>query len=137
MTGGVGQFLASVVSSNLKIRCRSEKPGLLGRASMAHVATQDIKDAELVGRAGVRALLAGETGKMVALRALDGAGELGYDLVPLSAAAAVERSVPANWLADEPLAVTRAFGAYLSPLIGELTSYLSPLPSYRQPMGAC
>jgi 6-phosphofructokinase len=137
MTGDVGQFLAGMVSNNLKIRCRSEKPGLLARVSMAHVATQDQKDAELVGRAGVRALLAGESGKMVALRPLDDPGELGYDLVQLSAAAGVERSVPAMWLTDEPLAVTRAFDDYLLPLVGELSSYLPALPSSPQRMGAC
>ena len=98
MTGGVGQFLAGVVAENLRIRCRSEKPGLLGRASMAHVSTQDQQDAELVGRSGVRALLAGETDKMVALRPLEDAGELGYDLVPLSAASGIDRAIPAEWL---------------------------------------
>jgi ATP-dependent phosphofructokinase / diphosphate-dependent phosphofructokinase len=137
MTGGAGQFLAGMVSSNLGIRCRSEKPGLLGRASMAQVARQDIKDAELVGRAGVRALLAGETGKMVALRPLDDPGELGYDLVPLSAAAGVDRSVPATWLTNGPLAVAEAFGEYLRPLVGELSPYLPALPSGPQLMGAC
>ena len=37
MTGGVGQFLADMVGARLKIRCRSEKPGLLARVSRAHV----------------------------------------------------------------------------------------------------
>ena len=56
MTGGVGQFMANLVGEKLKIRCRTEKPGLIARASMAQVSAQDQKDAELVGRAGVRAL---------------------------------------------------------------------------------
>jgi len=137
MTGGVGQFLAGIVSNHLRIRCRSEKPGLLGRASMAHVSAQDQKDAELVGRAGVRALLAGETGKLVALRPLDDPDELGYDLVPLSVAAGAERSVPGAWLADGPLAVTEAFGEYLRPLVGELSPHFPALPAGSQLMGAC
>ncbi len=33
MTGGVGQFLAEMVGAKLKIRCRSEKPGLIARAA--------------------------------------------------------------------------------------------------------
>jgi len=129
MTGGVGQFLAGVVAENLRIRCRSEKPGLLGRASMAHVSMQDQQDAELVGRAGVRALLAGETDRMVALRPLVDAGDLGYDLVPLSAAAGIDRSIPAEWLTDGLLAVTDAFGEYLRPLVGKLFRYSPALPS--------
>ncbi len=136
MTGGVGQFLAGLVAENLRIRCRSEKPGLLGRASMAHVSTQDQQDAELVGRSGVRALLAGETDKMVALRPLEDAGETGYDLVPLSAAAGIDRAIPAEWLVDWPLAVTNAFREYLRPLVGELYQYFPALPSGLQSMGA-
>ncbi len=135
MTGGVGQFLAGVVAENLKIRCRNEKPGLLGRASMALVSTQDQKDAELVGRAGVRALVAGETDKMVALRPLEDPGPLEYDLVPLSAVAGVERAIPAEWLTDGPFAVTDGFGEYLRPLLGELFQYLPALPSRLQTMG--
>lgn len=136
MTGGVGQFLAGVVSQNLRIRCRSEKPGLLGRASIAHVSIQDQKDAELVGRSGVRALLAGETDKMVALRSLKDAGELGYDLVPLSAAAGMDRAIPAEWLSDGPLAVTDQYREYLRPLVGELYRYSPALSPGLQPMGA-
>jgi 6-phosphofructokinase len=136
MRGGVGQFLAGVVAKNLKIRCRSEKPGLLGRASMALVSVQDQQDAELVGRAGVRALLAGKTDKMVALRPLDDPGQLGYDLVPLSTVAGIERAIPAEWLTDGPLAVTDGFVEYLRPLVGELLQY-SPAPlSGLQTMGA-
>jgi 6-phosphofructokinase 1 len=136
MTGGVGQFLASMVAENLKIRCRSEKPGLLGRSSIALVSTQDQQDAELVGRAGVRALLAGETDKMVALRPLGDAGELGYDLVPLSAAAGIECAIPAEWLVEGPLAVASAFREYLQPLVGELYRYSPSLSSGLKSMGA-
>ena len=136
MTGGVGQFLAGVVAENLRIRCRSEKPGLLGRASMALVSAQDQQDAELVGRAGVRALLAGETDKMVALRPLEDAGSLGYDLVPLSAAAGVDRAIPSEWLTGGPLAVNDVFGDYLRPLVGELFRYSPALPAGLQTMGA-
>lgn len=136
MTGGVGQFLAGVVAKNLKIRCRSEKPGLLGRASMAHVSNQDQQDAELVGRAGVRALLAGATDMMVALRPLGDTSALGYDLVPLSAVAGIERAIPAEWLIGGPLAVTGGFVEYLRPLVGELFQYSPALRSGLQPMGA-
>jgi 6-phosphofructokinase len=123
MTGGVGQFLAGMVGTCLKIRCRSEKPGLLARASMAHLSPRDQLDAELVGRAGVRALASGVTGKMVALRALADPGEHGYDLVPLDAVTGLERSLPKEWLTGGPLAVERRFRDYLQPLVGELYQY--------------
>ena len=123
MTGGVGQFLADMVSENLRIRCRSEKPGLLGRSSMALVSAQDQQDAEFVGRSGVRALLAGETDKMVALKPLNDADESGYHLVPLSAVSGVDRAIPAEWLVEGPLAVSPAFRKYLDPLVGDLDRY--------------
>lgn len=128
LTGGVGQHLAGVVAQNLRLRCRSEKPGLLGRSSMAHLSQQDQDDAVLVGRAGVRALIAGETGKMVALLpllpllSLEGGTE-GHKLVPFAEVAGIERTIPAAWLTRGPLAVSEAFRAYLRPLVGELNQY--------------
>ena len=124
MTGGVGQFLAGMVGENLKIRCRSEKPGLLGRSSIALVSAQDQRDAQLTGRAAVHALLAGETEKMVSLLPL--LDERGYELVALHAVAGHEKTIPAEWLTDGPLAVSDAFREYAGPLAGELYSYSAP-----------
>ncbi|MDR3776738.1 MAG: diphosphate--fructose-6-phosphate 1-phosphotransferase [Terracidiphilus sp.] len=136
MTGGVGQYLANMVGAKLKIRCRSEKPGLLARVSMAHVSLQDQQDAELVGRIGVRALVSGETDKMVALRPLNDPGETGCDLVPLSMIAGVERTVTKEWLTNSPLAVGPAFQDYLRPLVGELYRYSPALPPAIPGIGA-
>jgi 6-phosphofructokinase 1 len=121
MTGGVGQFMANLVGEKLKIRCRTEKPGLIARAAMAHVSTQDQKDAELVGRAGVRALAAGETEKMVSLLPLGTEG--GYKLVPFSKVADAERPLPAEWIHDAAIPVGDKFFNYVKPLVGELTPY--------------
>ena len=52
LIGGVAQYLSGVVSEHLGIRCRSEKPGLIGRSCMAQMSSQDREDAELVGREG-------------------------------------------------------------------------------------
>ena len=131
ITGGVAQFLAEVVARNLKIRCRSEKPGLLGRASMLHAAAQDWKDAETVGRAAVRGLLKGETDKMVALRPLHDAGECGYEYVPLERVAGVEKPIPAEWTQDASIPATDRFYEYLRPLIGDLLPYCEPLTAER------
>jgi ATP-dependent phosphofructokinase / diphosphate-dependent phosphofructokinase len=121
MTGGVGQFMANLVGEKLKIRCRTEKPGLIARAAMTQVSAQDQKDAELVGRAGVRALAAGETEKMVSLLPLG--AENGYELVPLSEVADAERPLPAEWILDAPIPVSDEFFEYAKPLVGELTPY--------------
>ena len=123
MTGGVGQFMANLVGEKLKMRCRTEKPGLIARAAMAHVSAQDQKDAELVGRAGVRALAAGETEKMVSLLPLG--SERGYELVAFSEVADAERPFPAEWIRDAAIPVGEEFFNYVKPLVGELTPYFA------------
>lgn len=131
LTGGVAQFLADTVAHHLHMRCRSEKPGLLGRSSMLHVSSQDMKDADLVGRAAVRGLLAGETGKMVALLPLEDPGATGYAFVELSNVVEIERPIPASWTADGAIPVNDRFFQYLEPLIGSLVPYCAPLPVER------
>lgn len=130
--GGVANHLAEAASQALKIRCRSEKPGLCGRASMLHVSEQDRKDAELVGRAGVRTALNGTTGQMIALRPLDKkSSDADYELLPLANVAGKDRAIPAEWLDDSPISVGNAFLKYAGPIVGELMSYppmLAELP---------
>jgi len=127
LIGGVAQYLSGVVAEDLGIRCRSEKPGLIGRSCMAQVSEQDLADAELVGREGVRALLAGETDKMVSLRGLGDQVAEGVRLVPLSEAAGSHRAIPEDWLSNDALAVTDAFRDYVRPLLGDLSYYAPPL----------
>jgi len=129
LIGGVAQYLSGVVGEILGIRCRSEKPGLIGRSCTAQVSRQDLEDAELVGRTGVRALISGESGKMVALSPLGDGGQL-TALVPLSEAGGSHREIPAHWLSEGPLAVSGAFRDYLSPLVGELSYYPRPLSTH-------
>ena len=141
LPGGVAAHLAEVVAQRLGIRCRSEKPGLCGRASMLHVSATDRQDAERVGRAGVRAALAGKHAQMVSLRPLDTGDAETCDLVPLSKVTVGERTVPAEWLDDSDVAVTRGCVEYVRRIVGPLLEYPSPLkdrsssaaPLQRQP----
>jgi len=129
LIGGVAQYLSGVVAEQLGIRCRSEKPGLIGRSCTALISPQDRADAELVGREAVRALMQGQTDKMVALGPLDDAAAPAFALVPLHAPAGPSRSLPAHWLSDGPLAVTDAFRDYVRPIVGELSRYPRTLGS--------
>lgn len=129
LIGGVAQYLSGLVSERLGIRCRSEKPGLIGRSCMAHRSRQDIEDAKLVGRAAVRALLAGETGQMIALEPIAASCHGSTRLVPLSEAGNARRRIPAQWLSGDMLAVTDQFRDYVKPLIGELSYYRNSLLS--------
>jgi 6-phosphofructokinase 1 len=138
LPGGVGAYLAEVVTRELKIRCRSEKPGLCGRASILHASPQDLADAEAVGRAGVRAAIAGGHGQMVSLLPLSGDGrsvvEPLIELVPLAKAAGGERAVPSEWIDDSDLAVTTEFVEYARQAMGELMDYPVPLKDALAPV---
>jgi 6-phosphofructokinase 1 len=123
LTGGVGQYLADEVAAHLGIRCRCEKPGLLGRASALHTSCQDRKDAELVGRAGVRGLLADRTSQMVSLLPLGSAGEARYTFIGLHEVAGIERQIPEEWVGKGAIPLKAEFFEYLRPLTGELTAY--------------
>jgi len=135
LTGGVAQFLAENVAHSLKMRCRSEKPGLLGRSSMLHVSSQDLQDADLVGRAALRGLLDGETSRMVSLCPLSVAEGTGYEFIDLREVAGVERAIPPEWLQDAPVPAREPFFEYLRPLIGELLPCGTPLPWERASFG--
>jgi 6-phosphofructokinase len=134
--GGVSQHLAGVVASKLKMRCRSEKPGLLGRASMAHVAVQDLDDAVLVGRAAVTALKQGASDQMIALRPLADSADAAYDLVSFDAVAGIERPIPQEWLTDGPLAVSEKFRDYLQPLVGQFDRIFPGFTAHLTEIGA-
>lgn len=125
LPGGVSQHLASLVTKELQIRCRHEKPGLCGRASMLHVSQQDLRDAELVGRAGVRGAIEGRHAQAISLRPLP-EGPDRYDFIPLDHAAG-ERHVPTEWLTDGDLPVSIEFVRYAGRIVGDLPDYATPL----------
>jgi 6-phosphofructokinase 1 len=133
LPGGVCVHLAEVVSQRLKIRCRWEKPGLCGRASSLLVSPVDREDAERVGRAGVRAALAGNRAKMVSLRPLDARDQDTCDLVPLSSVAGGDRRVPAEWQGDSQTGVSADFVRYVRPIVGGLVDYPAPLKDPLSP----
>ncbi len=78
--------LSMVTAARLKLRTRSEKPGLLGRSGLAYPCPRDWEEARACGRAAVRAAVEGQSGMMVTL-GHDGA----TGLVPLEMVAFVER----------------------------------------------
>lgn len=118
LPGDVASCLAARVAESLHLRCRSEKPGLCGRTSMAHVSPVDRADAEAVGREAVRSLCRGESGHMIGLRRREDAREESKTVrVPLEEAIDGERSVPLAWLGDER-EPGKDFVTYLDNIIG-------------------
>lgn len=119
LSGGVGAVLSELVSERLKLRCRYEKPGLLGRASALLVSEVDRAEADAAGREAVRRALAGEGGVMVTLTAdRRGTYRCETGVVPLERVANVEKTMPAAFVSADRPDVTEAFIEYARPLIG-------------------
>lgn len=97
--GDVSSHLAQLVVRRLGIKARSEKPGILARASIAWQSPVDAAEAEEAGRAACRAVLAGETGQMVAFRRVSSAPyRCETFLVPIEEVMLGERVLPAEYL---------------------------------------
>lgn len=125
--GDAAVTLAHLVSEELGLRARSEKPGLCGRASVAHASAVDRQEACALGRAGVRRAVRGEGGIMVALRRQEKAE---YACTPtsveLEAVAGATRTLPPHFLNAAGNGVTQDFRAYAAPLAG------AALPRYAR-----
>jgi 6-phosphofructokinase 1 len=131
LPGGVASYLADVVTQRLKIRCRSEKPGLCGRASALHVSPVDRSDAEAVGRQAVRIAIEGQSGQMISLLPLATSNDPPRCQCVSLSSEHVERAIPSQWLGEgggggnSPVAP--AFIEYVRRLVGELCDYPVPL----------
>jgi ATP-dependent phosphofructokinase / diphosphate-dependent phosphofructokinase len=114
--------LALLVSARLKLRTRSEKPGLLGRASAAFVSEADWNESRLCGQAAVEAVTGGVSGAMVALRRENTpAYAVTTRMVPLEKVALAERLFPEEW--RDASGLMTKFRAFAEPLAGSIPSH--------------
>ena len=116
--GGAAQTLSDMIMAETGLKSRSEKPGLLGRTSVALMSEVDRAEAELAGAQAVKSAVEGQTGFMVGFAA---AREPEYScetmLIPLEQVANAEKTFPLEWIT--PGGVSDEFRAYCLPLIGE------------------
>jgi 6-phosphofructokinase len=131
LPGDIALHLASIITQSLKIRCRTEKPGLCARSSTLHISPQDRFDADLVGRAAVRAAVEGNQAVFISLRPL--VADVPYDLLPLSRADGSDRAIPQSWLNNSDLSVSDDFLNYARPLVGPLINYAIPFHQTANP----
>lgn len=121
--GDVSAHLANLITKKLHYKARAEKPGLLGRASIAWQSDTDREEAERCGRAAVQAAVSGETGKMVALRRLPGADyKTETFLADIQDVMMTESKMPDAFINAEGNNVTEAYKDWVRPLLGR------PLP---------
>jgi 6-phosphofructokinase 1 len=127
MLSGAAQQLVELVKRETKLRSRFDKPGDLQRMSSFSVSTTDRDEAHLVGKMGTKALLDGESDKMITLvRRNEPTYHCTTGLVELAQVANVQRLLPNEYLEKSKTMVTQAFYDYALPLIGD------PIPDHAR-----
>lgn len=117
--GDVSAHLSQLVTKRLGIKSRSEKPGLLSRASIAWQSDVDAREAEDAGRAAVKAVLEGRSNEMIAFRRISTnpyISEIFY--VPIEEVMLHERKLPDSYIRKDIHNVTDEFKKWCMPLIG-------------------
>lgn len=118
--GDVSAHLAQLVIKRLGYKARSEKPGLLGRVSIALQSRIDRDEAIFAGELACRAALQGESGKMVAFKRISTSPyEIEPFLVDIDQVMLNERTMPDDFINEAGNGVTEKFKAWCGPLIGE------------------
>ncbi|HEX6798253.1 MAG TPA: diphosphate--fructose-6-phosphate 1-phosphotransferase [Ktedonobacterales bacterium] len=124
LLSGAAQYLVGLVRAELGLRARYEKSGDLQRMSSACVSGSDRAEAELVGAAAVRALVAGESDQMVTLIREPGpVYACATGLAPLARIANRLRPFPTEFMTSDGTGVSAAFRDYALPLVGALAEY--------------
>ena len=123
--GDVSAHLARLVISELGYKARSEKPGLLGRCSIAWQSEVDRAEAIECGAEAVRAALEGDSGTMAGIeRVSDEPYASRVRRYPIADAMLTERTLPDGYVNERGNGITDAYRRWLRPLLGR------PLPQY-------
>jgi len=116
--GGAAQSLVNTILQQTDFKARAEKPGLLGRVSMAHKSIVDHDEALEAGRFAVCSAVGGKSGCMVSISADRSCGYISkMELVPLEDVANVEKRFPIEWILPSGNEVAEQFKEYCLPLI--------------------
>lgn len=117
--GDVSAHLAKLVISELGYKARSEKPGLIGRASIAWQSPVDREEAIDCGREATRAVLEGDSGKMVGIERVSSEPyEARLIRIPIEKVMLDERTMPDEYINERGNGVTDAFRSWCRPLLG-------------------
>lgn len=125
--GGAAAYLADRVSRVLKIRVRAQDLGMVQRSFACMRSEVDELEAYLIGRAAVKAALAGLSGRMVNIKGIFTPGDVQYYALPLIEVGGREKTVPAHYYDVANRRVTDEFIRWLKPLVGNWEpEYLHP-----------
>ena len=115
---GAARALEQLVRNEIGCKARSIELNLMQR-SAAHLASEtDVIESIMLGQKALSCALAGETGKMAAIKRLSDTPYLvEFVSVPVSEVANHEKIVPLNWITQDGHDVTEELIAYMKPLI--------------------
>jgi 6-phosphofructokinase len=123
--GGVADYLVNLISENLNLKARYDKPGTIQRVSMTCASQTDLEEAYRVGQIAISKAVDGETDKMVTLvRKGSDPYVCETGLVELEKVALRTKKVPNEFISKDSNFVSKEFLEYAKPLIG------GPLPEY-------
>ena len=118
----IGQYLANKVSTELKVRCRHEKPGTIQRTMMGLVSKTDYLEAHLVGQSAVEAAMSGKSNIMITLNPLNELSQSpSTGIASLEEVAFRTRKLPEEFRPSKDGNIPDSYKNYLIPLIGQET----------------
>jgi len=119
--GDVSSHLANLIIKNLGIKARSEKPGIIGRASIKWQSDADRCEAEACGRESVKAVLSKKNAYMSYIeRISDNPYKTKVCISPITDEILEARCMPPEYIDKDNFDITEAFRVWAEPLIGEL-----------------
>lgn len=118
MLTGCGKVLENFVRHKFGVKVRSVELNVCQRCSGMIASITDIEEAAEAGRAGVRAALSGETGRMIAFcRVSQTPYRMECRTVDVNEVCNQEKAVPAEWITGDGNDIGQAFIDYALPLI--------------------
>jgi len=134
MKGGAAEHLERILSEQLGLKVRVDKPNYLQRSFSTCISEVDANEAYMVGQSAVRLAVDGKSGVMVTLvRVAQDPYQCETGTVPLEQVANAERLLPDAYLSEQGNDVTSAFLDYARPLIGPPPPPLARLARFAVP----
>ncbi len=131
---GVIEAVAEIIRDKTGMRARFDKPSYLQRSFVELASPVDREEAYQAGVEGVKAAIAGESGRMISFVRHEGpVYGIDYRLADLDQIANEEKVMPAEYILPEGNGVTESFVAYAKPLIGEPLTPFGRLERHRVP----
>lgn len=115
---GIGKGLENLVTEKIGCKVRSVELNVMQRCSSHLASKTDIDEAALIGAEGVKAALAGETGKMMTFeRVSDNPYTIEIGMVDAKLVANAEKVFPKEWITENATSISSEAHAYFLPLI--------------------